>query len=242
MSDTNNDPVHGNIGTATHVGLVRDHNEDALSASSGSGLFVVADGVGGHQAGEVASRIAVEKITSEVESGCTLKKAIRRADETIKAAAREAPPGRRMGTTVVTLQLSGRQFRIAWVGDSRAYRVNKGINQLSRDHSVVQELLDRNIIDQDEALTHPKRNVITRALGGSGSSDIEADEVVGEIALNDIFVLCSDGLHGLVSDKLIEQVVSNSDTAQAAADELVELALGPAFWSVFVIPAHSPCC
>ncbi|MCP4048385.1 MAG: serine/threonine-protein phosphatase, partial [Gammaproteobacteria bacterium] len=130
-----------------------------------------------------------------------------------------------MGTTVVALQLTDSTFRIAWVGDSRAYRVNSGIQRLSNDHSVVQELLDRGTIDENEARKHPRRNVITRALGNIKGDPDKIDEVTGTLHEEDTFVLCTDGLYGLVPDVVIEKIVSSHADPQAAADVLLQVAL-----------------
>jgi serine/threonine protein phosphatase PrpC len=126
-----------------------------------------------------------------------------------------------MGTTIVALQIVGDMYRIAWVGDSRAYQINNGIERLSHDHSVVQELIDRGSIDEHEARHHPRRNVITRALGSIKGDADKVDEVTtGTIRNNDIFLLCTDGLYGLVPDSVIEKVVSSHADPQVAADVL----------------------
>ena len=157
--------------------------------------------------------------------GQSLRDAIVEADRAIAAAALSGEGRSKMGTTVVVLQVTGSAFRIAWVGDSRAYRVNNGIERLSHDHSVVQELLDRGSIDEHEARHHPRRNVITRALGSIQGDPDKVDEVTGTIRKDDIFVLCTDGLYGLVPDSVIEKVVSSHADPQMATDILVQAAL-----------------
>lgn len=212
-------------GTATHVGLVRSHNEDAIGVVPGQGLYIVADGIGGEACGELASAIAVETVERMVAQGAPLQKAIIAAEQAIAGAVSSGQGRAGMGTTIVVLQIKGNNFRLAWMGDSRAYRINDGIERLSRDHSLVQELLDRGVIDENEARKHPRRNVITRALGSISGVENAVAELSGTLSAGDIFLLCSDGLHGLLSDGDINKTVVSAQTPQAAADALVQRAL-----------------
>ena len=210
---------------STHTGLVREHNEDCVKTVPELGLYIVADGLGGLDRGEVASGIAVESVAREVGSGASLKDAVMQADTDICDTALATPGGSNMGTTMVAMVIAGREYRIAWVGDSRAYRINNGIEQLSHDHSLVQEMLDRGLIDAAGAREHPQRNVITKVLGGIRDSGKEVDEISGTLTDGDIFLLCSDGLHGLVEDADIEQAVQSAGSASEATQALVDLAL-----------------
>lgn len=212
-------------GVASHLGLVRKQNEDSISASPALELYLVADGMGGQAGGDVASRIAVETIERCVSNGDPLSEAIVQADNAIVTAAATGKGRPNMGTTIVALQIEGDLYRIAWVGDSRAYLINRGIQRLSRDHSLVQELLDRGTINENEARRHPRRNVITRALGSIHGDRDRVDEGMGNIQVGDIFLLCTDGLYGLVSDTDIEQAVRGHEESQVAADMLIQLAL-----------------
>ena len=227
------------FGSATHIGRVRKHNEDCIGLFPEQGLYVVADGMGGRDGGEVASRIAVETIDHVMAAGEPLRAAIVQADRAIAQATKSDEGRSGMGTTVVALLVTDDKFRIAWVGDSRAYRINKGIQRLSSDHSVVQELIDRGTIDENEARSHPRRNVITRALGNIQGDPAKIDEVTGTVRNHDIFILCTDGLHGLVPDALIEKIVNSHADPQIAADVLVQAALdagGRDNISVLVVP------
>jgi len=217
----------GNLltGSVSHAGRVREHNEDRIGVSPERGLYVVADGMGGRSGGDVASCIAVETINRVMVAGTPLCETIVQADLAISEAASVGEDSVGMGTTVVVLLLTDSRFRIAWVGDSRAYRINKGIRRLSRDHSVVQELIDRGTIDENEARSHPRRNVITRALGNIQGDASKIDEVTGVVREGDIFILCTDGLYGLVPDAVIEKIVCSHADPQAAADVLVQAAL-----------------
>ncbi len=213
------------FGSSTHTGKVRKHNEDSLGVFPEQGLYVVADGMGGRAGGDVASQIAVDTVGRVMDSSISLCDAIVEADRTISRAPLSGEGRSGMGTTVVALQLTADQFNIAWVGDSRVYRINQGIHQLSHDHSVVQELIDRGAIDKSESRTHPRRNVITRALGNIQGDPDKVDEVTGSLSEKEVFVLCTDGLHGLVPDAVIEKIVSSHTDPQQAADVLMQAAL-----------------
>jgi serine/threonine protein phosphatase PrpC len=226
------------VGSSTHTGWVRTHNEDCIGAIPEHGIYVVADGMGGRAGGDVASKIAVATVNQAAGTDRSLCDAIMRADRTITEAASSGEGRTGMGTTIVALQVKGDTFHVTWVGDSRAYRINNGIERLSHDHSVVQELIDRGSIDEYEARHHPRRNVITRALGSIKGDADKVDEVTGTIRKNDIFLLCTDGLYGLVPDSVIEEVVSSHADPQVAADVLVQAALDAGGWdniSVLVV-------
>jgi len=213
------------FGNSTHTGRVRKHNEDCIGVFPEHGLYVVADGMGGTAGGAVASRIAVETVSATIAKGNSLPTAIIEAHEAIARAAVSGDGCPGMATTVVAMQIIGQHYHLAWVGDSRVYCINDGIKRLTRDHSLVQELVDRGTITEQERRIHPRRNVIRRALGSAGVAQAGVDERQGTIKAGDTFVLCSDGLHGLVEDDDIRQTVAGADHAQSAADTLVQMAL-----------------
>lgn len=206
------------------VGRVRTRNEDScghFENSSGFRLWVVADGMGGHRGGATASRLAVDTM-GEVFSSFTgdpevmLRLALQNANERVFVLAGEDPELRGMGTTAVSLLLGpASEGWVAHVGDSRAYRWRAGrIEALTRDHSVVAEMERRGLITAEEAAVHPRRNEILRSVGVQ--AEIEPEVCVIEVQAGDRFLLCSDGLSGLVSDAEIEAIVSASAPASAA--------------------------
>jgi len=221
------------LGLQSNVGRVRRHNEDSFAAREDLGLWVVADGMGGAAAGEVASAIVVDVVPRAVEQGANLPQAIAEANRSIldAAATGRGKPG--MGSTVVAAQFSGRDYTIAWVGDARAYVWGDGLQRLSRDHSRVQELLDAGMIDESEARNHPHRSVITRVLGGPDGTAADSEQISGSLEPGQGLLLCSDGLTSEVRDEEIAEVLSGHLTAkglengqgQAAVDRLVSLAL-----------------
>jgi PPM family protein phosphatase len=222
-------------GAATDVGSVRETNEDAFLVAPP--VFVVADGMGGHEAGDVASRIVVEEFAALAEAGyepteapaavaATLQSAQRRIAEF--AADGGTGPRRTPGTTVVAALLVEDEGAPAWLlvnlGDSRIYAVSHGrLRQVSTDHSVVQELVDAGQISQEQAAEHPDRHVITRALGGPRLEP--ADYFLLPVDEIDRLLLCSDGISGLVPDDEIARVLGESPDPRDAADRLVAAAL-----------------
>lgn len=222
-------PVAATLGYRSDVGRVRRHNEDSFTVREDLGLWVVADGMGGAAAGEVASAIAVEVIAREVEGGAGLGAAIAAANRSILDAAASGRGRAGMGSTVVAAQVSGRNFTVAWVGDARAYRWGDGLRRLSHDHSRVQELLDAGMIDAEAARLHPQRSVITRVLGGPDGTAAAAEQVSGSLAAGEGLLLCSDGLTSEVGDEEIARVLNGnlaaSGQGQAAAEQLIALAL-----------------
>ncbi len=213
----------------TDVGKTRDHNEDDFGIGEGAGvdqygeLLVVCDGMGGHAAGEVASRLGVETILSTYYSDSSsdridvLRRAFERANERIHAEGRGA-----MGTTGVAALFYNGMLHVANVGDSRAYLIrNDDICQISRDHSLVGEQVAAGVITADQAKSSYYRNVITRALGYQ--SEVQVDMFHLPLQVGDTVVLCSDGLHGLVSDEEIGEIARSMPLADAV-DRLIDLA------------------
>ena len=211
----------------THVGRVREVNEDSLFANREIGVWAVADGMGGHEFGERASKAIVDSLSllqpvNEFEEKISaVRAAILSANETIFGEAQEL--GQRMGSTVVSLVMVDRQFAVLWAGDSRAYLYRNGqLRQISRDHTQVQSMIDRGLLAPEDAAGHPMSHVLARAIGVMQNVDV--DVVRDSIEPNDIFLLCSDGLYGLVSDAEIAERLSPSNLIEAA-DALVELSL-----------------
>lgn len=214
----------------THPGLVRQINEDAYFSDPELGLWIIADGMGGHQAGEVASGIVVKELPAAVRKGESLSDAIEMAHMMIQVASGQNQGTRHMGSTVVALKLSGAHYRIAWVGDSRAYLWNGSeLRRLTKDHSYVQMLLDRGMIMEDEMFSHPSRNVISQGLGvGGGGGDghsVKVDEVDGTLAAGDTLLLCSDGLTGEVREYLISEIMASTRDNQQRLTQLIDAAL-----------------
>ncbi|HWL41832.1 MAG TPA: Stp1/IreP family PP2C-type Ser/Thr phosphatase [Ilumatobacter sp.] len=220
------------VGSATHPGQLRTQNED--SVHTGDGLFVVADGMGGHLAGEVASEIAVRALESGMPADQPnrlddLVTAVTTANGEIYTSALDDPERAGMGTTLTALAVvaddhDGEAFGVANVGDSRMYVVRHGrLRQVTVDHSFVQELVAEGAITRDEARTHPRRNIVTRALGIEPY--VRVDSWTMPVIRGDRFVLCSDGLVDEVADDTIMDVLAaHTDDPEAAAQALVDAA------------------
>ena len=226
----------------THVGRQRQHNEDSFLVEDGAKLYLVADGMGGHAAGEIASRIAVDSISEFIlhtkeddgtwphaydeqfrRSTNRLMAAVRMANTRVLEAMRKDVRLRGMGTTVVACMAEDKTMSFAHVGDSRAYLIRD--NQLSRitnDHSWVFEQVQAGMLTEAEAEKHPLRNVITRALGGALQVNPDASEI--EIREGDVYLLCSDGLTGMVPEEEILKVVAESSSLEAACQQLIDAA------------------
>ncbi|GMG88154.1 PP2C family protein-serine/threonine phosphatase [Biformimicrobium ophioploci] len=211
----------------THPGYLRDHNEDAIWHDDQRAVWVVADGLGGHQAGEVASAMVVDsiRVASAEESGfIPALKAVH--DQLLERDESENA----MGSTAVVLSESGPDYRIDWVGDSRAYlwRINEDgplLQQLTTDHSYVQMLVASGAIPASEAAHHPNRNVITRCVGGVGGRSLEVDSVRGRWQQGDKILLCSDGLTSDVPDELICTAIADAKDNAGAVTRLLQAAL-----------------
>jgi len=211
---------------ATHPGTVRPRNEDSVVNRPDLGLFAVADGAGGHGAGDVASQAvaaALEAIprglsAAEILAQVRLRLAAAHADLQAQAAA--AGEGRIIATTVVLLLVRGEHFACLWAGDSRAYLLRGGrLSRVTRDHSLVQELVDAGTLTEAEAEAHPQANVILRAVGGSG--ELLLDKVSGRLVAGDRLLLCSDGLFKAVAEDAIATTLAGGSDA----DALIEAAL-----------------
>ena len=211
------------------VGLVRQENQD--SGYAGPHLLVVADGMGGHAAGDVASSIAIgEMVSLDGESyGADdaldlLAAALRTANSELRRAMGSQPELAGMGTTVTALMRTGNKIAVAHIGDSRAYLLRDGtLTQITHDHSFVQSLIDEGRITEEEAEGHPQRSLVTRVL--TGGNDDEPDLAMREARIGDRYLVCSDGLSGFVARDTIEEVLVEAQPPGGAADRLLELAM-----------------
>lgn len=237
----------------SNVGRVRKQNEDAFGADSPPGFFIVADGMGGHAAGEVASSLAVRcaseglaMLTPEVEqadAGTMLRDAITDANQVILIEGDAHPEQAGMGTTITSLLLSLHGWwLIGHVGDSRAYLVRDGkATCLTEDHTYVQELVKQGRLSHEEARTHPRSSLLTRALGTTANVDVDLYD--GELAVGDRFVLASDGLMTMVPEDRIEELITSPWSADKLVDRLISEANeagGHDNTTVIVVDAMAP--
>ena len=227
----------------TNTGMVREHNEDAIGTDSDMGLLVLADGMGGYNAGEVASGIAVQTITDLAAEGATreerndidphtglmrqtivLRDAVARANKIIFQTAQSQTHCEGMGTTLVAAMFYDNKISIAHVGDSRAYRLRGGtFEQLTLDHSLLQELVDRGFYSAEEAQRSTNRNYVTRALGVEPTVEVEVHE--HEVLPQDVYLLCSDGLPDMVEDEDIHLTIRTFNASlDIVGKQLIELA------------------
>ena len=227
----------------TDVGMVREHNEDAIGSNADVGLMVLADGMGGYNAGEVASGIAVQTISELATEGAmreerneqdpttglmrqtiVLRDAVARANKIIFQTAQSQTHCEGMGTTLVAAIFYDDKMSVAHVGDSRAYRLRGGnFEQLTLDHSLLQELVDRGFYSEEEAQRSTNRNYVTRALGVEPTVEVEVQEF--EVLPDDVYLLCSDGLPDMVEDEDIHLTISTFNASlDVVGQQLVELA------------------
>lgn len=215
------------FGHGTHAGLRRKRNEDTYCADVAAGLFLVADGMGGHAHGERASALARDRVTTRVRQGQTLAPAIRDANQHLIQHRSDAGSAFPMGTTMAALRIRNAGFEAAWVGDSRIYLVqDDSLQQLSHDQSRVQELVDRGVLDEQEASEDPHRSVLTQALGVTAPTALRVETVSGQLKPNMRFLLCSDGLTEDVPTQTLARIMTRDDiAAQEAVDQLLLAAL-----------------
>jgi PPM family protein phosphatase len=212
------------------VGLLREGNED--SAYAGPRLLAIADGMGGHAAGEVASAVAISAIAPLDEAGLSvstemlgaLAAAVASARSTLHTMSEADPATEGMGTTLTALLWAGAQVAICHIGDSRAYLLRDGdLYQITRDHTLIQSLVDEGRLSPAAAANHPQRSLIMRAL--QGSTDADPDLTMHEAVLGDRYLLCSDGLTDVVSDESVHGILVSVPDAEHAVDELIALAI-----------------
>ena len=213
----------------TDVGQLRTGNEDAMHV--GDSVFAVADGMGGHAAGEVASALALEPIADldgrvfgdDQQARKALEDAVVEANRVVVEAAEHDDTLHGMGTTLTAALFEGRRLHVAHVGDSRAYLLRQGrVTQLTRDHTFVQQLIDDGTITAAEAATHPHRSVVTRAIGTSAEVEIDLETL--DLASGDAVLLCSDGLSGVVDDDDIAELLTSDRTPEQTVAALVDAA------------------
>lgn len=217
-------------GAGTHVGLVRSNNEDNFLAEPELGLWLIADGMGGHDAGEVASQIVKDSVFDAVKNNVPLTEAIHQSHNDVKNAAEQNIGSPNMGTTIIALLTRGSYYQLAWVGDSRAYLwdpLHHHIRQLSKDHSYVQSLVDSGAITEAEMSTHAQKNIITQSLGVSSLEHVCVDTIEGEWQKGQKILLCSDGLSDLVTDDEIAHTIRkyHQQSDQLVVDKLIQQAL-----------------
>ncbi len=209
----------------SEVGNVREHNEDSFLARSP--LFVVADGMGGHEAGEVASEIAINTMAEhlpQAPDAQALAQAVKLANQAVLRGAEDGTGRPGMGTTMTAAAIFGDEVVIAQVGDSRAYLTHDGaLQRITRDHSLVADLVEQGRITEEEARYHPQRSVITRALGSD--PNMEPDTYRLRVEPGDRLMLCSDGLSSMIEDAAIEAIMLDNPDPQEACDALVDEAL-----------------
>ena len=217
----------------TDIGRKRKVNQDYVYTSEipiGNlpNLFIVADGMGGHNAGDFASKVTVETMLREIEQSVEqnpsviFEKAINTANECVHKMAATNPELEGMGTTVVAATCVGRYLKVANVGDSRLYVVNKEIRQITRDHSLVEEMVRMGGLDRANVRNHPDKNIITRAVGVGDT--VEADFFTVELEEGDVVLMCSDGLTNMLEDEEIRMLLGGARDIVEKAQELVRAA------------------
>lgn len=217
----------------TDIGKKRTTNQDYVYASQEAvgnlpNLFIVADGMGGHKAGDLASRYTVEifvqdvKYSTEENPISIIESAIRTANLALMEKAAESVEYEGMGTTLVVATIVGKSIYIANVGDSRLYLVNNEIQQITRDHSLVEEMISLGELDKKSARVHEKKNIITRAVGAD--PDLIADFFEVEYMPGDIILMCSDGLSNMIEDSDIKNIVNEGNELSEIAHKLIEVA------------------
>lgn len=214
--------------SATDVGMHRSNNEDAYFSGPRYGLWIVADGMGGHDAGEVASRITVNSVAQSIKSGRGLSEAIEASHRDIIEAGKNGVGSPGMGSTVVAIKSLGCTYTVCWVGDSRAYLWNADdhqLTQMSTDHSYVQMLYESGAINAEERANHPEKNIITQCLGSIELDQVRVDSITGKWPKNSRILLCSDGLSDMLSDDQIIKILQQSDNLTQNTHDLIEAAL-----------------
>jgi len=241
-------PSVSDVGYHTAVGRVREHNEDSLKVVRERSLFAVADGMGGHLAGERASALAVEVLQTrflahegEID-GDVMREALIAANATIFQESVEKPERRGMGTTLTALYIADNTYWIGHIGDSRAWLVRDRVGmQITEDHSVVWEQMRAGLITPEQAERHPMRNVLTRSVGNM--PEVEVDVLTGPILGDDVWVLGTDGMTQAFDQTRVAEVVNTSLSAQQAAESMVDIAVkedGSDNVSVVVVRCAAP--
>lgn len=219
--------------SVTDIGRKRKLNQDFVYSSDEpvgnlKNVYIVADGMGGHQAGDYASKCTVETMVREIK-GCfeqspirILSRAIRIANDQVRRKAREDESLYGMGTTVVAATVLGKYLQVANVGDSRLYIINEEVRQITRDHSLVEEMVRMGGLDREAARNHPDKNIITRAIGARDT--IEIDFFHEELKSGDLILMCSDGLTNMLEDEEIGRILKTPGTIEERAERLIDAA------------------
>lgn len=227
---------------ATHIGR-REHNEDTYLIDVEQGLAVVADGVGGHQAGEVASAITCEVILRELVAGRSVEQGIRSANREVMAAVAQGRGKSGMASTVVAARFSDSDYELAWVGDSRCYLWDGQLKLLTRDHSYVQALLAKGQITLAQARNHPRKNVIVQAVGLQEDTKLQVGINGGRLAPGQVLLLCSDGLSDVVDSAQMSEILSANAPLAVRCQTLVDAAVqagGKDNITVVLLPGAEP--
>ena len=210
--------------TLCHPGLVRDQNEDSCISNEQAGLWLVADGVGGNNAGQVASQLAVQTIERRYRQGQPLKTAILDAHQAISVASQQQQTLQGMATTIVAAGFSGDRYELAWLGDSRAYLLDpSGMELLSSDHNVANALFKKGAIAAHEVFDHPGQHELTQALGQFSLAEIPS--ISGTLQADQCLLLCTDGLSGVLSEQEIFETIRKHTNLTQAADDLLQKVL-----------------
>ena len=221
----NHSDIQFTYAQATDVGCVRELNEDSIYSQSG--LWLLADGMGGHACGEVASALAIEEIRKAVTEGLTIDLAIQNAHSEIIEAGNSNAAHNGMGTTIVALTSDKTHYDLSWVGDSRAYlwdQTQAKLTQISQDHSLMVRLINAGLITEKDALTHPQRHMITQCLGSAELEQVKVDSIKGEWQFNQQILLCSDGLTDEASLTRIQAIMELGIDAKGKNECLIQLA------------------
>ncbi|VAW65808.1 Protein serine/threonine phosphatase PrpC, regulation of stationary phase [hydrothermal vent metagenome] len=220
-----NDQLSFAVEHASNIGMIRTNNEDNYIVAPYYGLYLVVDGLGGHEDGEIASAIAATSVVKSIKGGKTLSEAFAAAHHEILSASTLGVGTRGMGATVVALYIDKSDYQVSWVGDCRAYLWNGSLKQLTKDHTLVQMLIDQGKITALEAESHPDRNILMHSLGSPIKKNIYVETVTGKIRPEDSFLLCSDGLSNELSDRDIEKIMLIDTDISEKLDQLLSLAL-----------------
>ena len=194
---------------ATDVGCVRDLNEDSIYSEAG--IWLLADGMGGHACGEVASALAIQEVRTSLSLNTALDSAIQTSHQKIIEEGNSDSARAGMGTTIVALTSNNRNYHLAWVGDSRAYlwdKIKNSLTQISEDHSLMVRLINAGLISEQDAVTHPQRHMITQCLGSVEIEQVKVDQLNNEWEYQQQILLCSDGLTDEVTESKISEIMA----------------------------------
>ena len=211
---------------ATHPGLKRSNNEDCYETDPMLGLWLVADGVGGHASGEVASAIVRQTVKSSFAEGLPLLDCVHQAHQAVLAEIAGSAVDSNMGSTIVALAMEDNDYTLVWVGDSRAYLWNgRVLTQLTNDHWQIAMLVEQGVVNYKEARTHPERHMLTQSLGISADMSISPGLLQGRLASGNQILLCSDGLTDELEDRDIVAHLVHNGSLQSRVDALLQAAL-----------------